>query len=43
MKKNKVLLRIEKKRVLELIIEKLKIVFNDVFIIGNFSLDRRFS
>jgi molybdopterin-guanine dinucleotide biosynthesis protein A len=43
MKKNKLLLQIDKKLVIETIVEKLKIVFDDVFIIGNSSLDRRFS
>jgi len=43
MKKNKVLLQIDKKLVIESIVEKLKIVFDDVVIIGNFSLDYRFS
>ena len=43
MKKDKALLQIGKKQVIELIIEKLKIVFDDVVIIGNFSLDCRFS
>jgi molybdopterin-guanine dinucleotide biosynthesis protein A len=43
MKKNKVLLQIDKKLVIESIVEKLKIVFDDVFIIGNLSLDCRFS
>jgi len=43
MKKNKVLLQIGKKRVIELIVEKLKTVFDNVFIIGNFSLSHPFS
>jgi len=43
MKKNKVLLQINKKLVIESIVEKLKIVFDDIVIIGNLSLDCRFS
>ena len=42
MKKEKVLLEIGKKQVIELIIEKLKVVFDEVLIIGNSSLDSRF-
>ena len=43
MKKNKLLLQIDKKLVIETIVEKLKIVFDDVFIICNSFLDCRFS
>jgi len=42
MKKNKALLKIGKKQVIKLIIEKLKIVFDNVLIIGNSSLNHQF-
>ncbi|MEA3485827.1 MAG: molybdenum cofactor guanylyltransferase [Candidatus Aerophobetes bacterium] len=42
MKKDKALLEIGKKQVIKLIVEKLKIVFDNVLIIGNSSLDYRF-
>jgi molybdopterin-guanine dinucleotide biosynthesis protein A len=42
MKRNKALLKIGKKQVVKLIIEKLKIVFDNVLIIGNSSLDHQF-
>jgi len=39
MKKDKALLEIGKKQVIQLIIEKLRIVFDDVLMIGNSSFD----
>jgi len=42
MKKNKALLKIGKKQVIKLVIEKLKIVFDNVLIIGNSSLNHQF-
>jgi len=42
MKKDKALLEIGKKQVIKLIVEKLKIVFDNVLIIGNSSLDYQF-
>jgi len=43
MKKDKALLEIGKKQVIKLIVEKLKVVFNNVLIIGNSSLDYQLS
>ncbi|MEA1964645.1 MAG: molybdenum cofactor guanylyltransferase [Candidatus Aerophobetes bacterium] len=43
MKKEKALLEIGKKQAIELIIEKLKVVFDDVLIIGSSSFNYRFS